>query len=115
MLLLISLKGLISKDKIDTFNLPMYSPSPEELRKLIQKNGCFEIVKLDEQPGGSVPLPSAEGCRAGLETLISNHFGSEIIEQFFDRYAKKVEGRPPLNSAIDGVGPGLFILLKRNL
>lgn len=108
------MKGLVSKDKIDSFNLPMYSPSTEELRKIIVKNGCFEIVKLDEQPGSSVPLPSAEGCRAGLETLISNHFGSEIIQQFFDRYAKKVEGRPPLSTATDGVGPGLFILLKCN-
>ncbi|KAA8542767.1 hypothetical protein F0562_023919 [Nyssa sinensis] len=41
-------EGLLSKDKLDSFNLPIYSPSSEELEKLIEKTGCFDTARVEE-------------------------------------------------------------------
>uniref|UniRef100_A0A2N9H4Z7 Uncharacterized protein n=1 Tax=Fagus sylvatica TaxID=28930 RepID=A0A2N9H4Z7_FAGSY len=76
-------EGIISKDRIDSFNLPIYSPSMEELRTLIQENGCFEIVRLDGQPQ-KYPTLTAMECRAGLEGIFSKHFGSENMDLLFE-------------------------------
>uniref|UniRef100_A0A2N9GQD6 Uncharacterized protein n=1 Tax=Fagus sylvatica TaxID=28930 RepID=A0A2N9GQD6_FAGSY len=104
-------EGIISKDRIDSFNLPIYSPSMEELRTLIQENGCFEIVRLDGQPQ-KYPTITAMECRAGLEGIFSKHFGSENMDPLFNRCAKIIDGRP-LKRNGHTYSIGLFVLLKR--
>ncbi|KAM1238716.1 hypothetical protein TB2_039376 [Malus domestica] len=104
-------EGLISEDKFESFNLPIYCPSMEELRTLIEENGCFDILKLELQPPMSISLPSVQECRAGMETLLQKHFGDEAnIEPLFDRYSKKTTAG---NVAEDGMAVGFFVLLKR--
>ncbi|XWS48262.1 hypothetical protein CRYUN_Cryun13aG0059800 [Craigia yunnanensis] len=112
-LLDMSNEEIIGKDKMDSFNLPIYSPSPEELRTLISQNGCFSITRLESSAatGKSVQLLTTHECRAGFDNVIGQHFGSEIIE-LFQRYAKKIGG--PALGLDDRVGIGLFVLLKRN-
>ncbi|KAK9286787.1 hypothetical protein L1049_015192 [Liquidambar formosana] len=108
-------EGIISEAEIDSFNLPIYSPSPEEMRMIIQRNGCFGIAKLELKPEMRSDSPPATGdFRAGMEEIFRQHFGSEIVEQLFNRYTKKFAGRPPHTPADDGFMVGLFILLKRN-
>ncbi|CBI15527.3 unnamed protein product, partial [Vitis vinifera] len=34
-------KGKVSEDKVDSFNLPMYIMSSQELKEAIDRNGCF--------------------------------------------------------------------------
>ncbi|XP_048443841.1 loganic acid O-methyltransferase-like [Pyrus x bretschneideri] len=108
-------EGLISKDKLDSFNYPTYSPSMEELRELIHKNGCFEIARLEEQPRMPIPLSKTAEVRAGMESLLTKHFGTDIMEPLCVRYSKKIEARPRpfLTTADDGLAVGLFVLLKR--
>ncbi|KAM1434058.1 hypothetical protein FF1_015914 [Malus domestica] len=108
-------QGLISKDKLDSLNYPTYSPSVEELRELIHENGCFEIARLEEQPRRPIPLKKTAEIRAGMESLLTKHFGTDIMEPLFVRYSKKIEARPRpfLTTADDGVAGGLFVLLKR--
>ncbi|KAJ8753745.1 hypothetical protein K2173_026421 [Erythroxylum novogranatense] len=107
-------KGLVSEDKIDYFNLPIYSPSIDELTTLILNNAHFSIARLDQLPQMPIiPLPSAKECRAGFANIITEHFGSEVIDELFDRYAKK-HAEHPVVSAGEGVSSGLFVLLKRN-
>ncbi|XP_061989021.1 loganic acid O-methyltransferase-like [Rosa rugosa] len=107
-------EGLLSVDKIDSFNMLTYSPSMEEVRMVLLENGCFEIARLEEQPPMSVPLNTTQELRAGMESIITKHFGCDIVEPLFDRYSKKIaaQSRPPL-TAKDGLAVGLFILLKR--
>ncbi|XP_004299554.1 PREDICTED: probable S-adenosylmethionine-dependent methyltransferase At5g37990 [Fragaria vesca subsp. vesca] len=104
-------EGLIGGEKFDSFNLPIYSPSVEEPRKIIENSECFDVLRLETQPERQIPL-CPEGTRAGCEKILTEHFGSEIIEPLFDRYSKKVQGRSPINSR-DGYLVGLFVLLKR--
>ena len=86
----------------------------EELRTLIQENGCFEIVRLYGQPQ-EYPTITAMECRAGLEGIFSEHFGSENMDPLFNRYAKIIDGRPPISAAAVGYtySMGCFVLLKR--
>ncbi|XP_017972237.1 PREDICTED: probable S-adenosylmethionine-dependent methyltransferase At5g38100 [Theobroma cacao] len=107
-------EGIINKAKIDLFNLPMYCPSPEELRQLIQKNGSFSIARLESNTGaGRKQLCGAGECRSGLENIIVGHFGSDIVEELFERYTKKIAELPPLGTG-ETSGIGLCIILKRN-
>ncbi|KAA8542773.1 hypothetical protein F0562_023925 [Nyssa sinensis] len=96
-------EGLLSKDKLDSFNLPIYSPSSEELEKLIEKTECFDIARVEEMHRNNIPLLTMQEFRAGLEGIIKSHFGSEILDELFDRYSKKIAGRPPLNTC-GGIG-----------
>ncbi|XP_037496972.1 LOW QUALITY PROTEIN: probable S-adenosylmethionine-dependent methyltransferase At5g38100, partial [Jatropha curcas] len=38
--------GVISEEKVDTFNLPLYYSSPKELEEIIKRNGHFSIENL---------------------------------------------------------------------
>ncbi|KAF8378653.1 hypothetical protein HHK36_030002 [Tetracentron sinense] len=108
-------EGILSQERVDSFNFPIYSPSPEELEGLVERNGYFETVRMDLLQGTIRPLLSAQECRAGFEGILRKHFGSEIIEELFERYAKEVAGRPPLHDISDGLSIGLFVLLKRKV
>ncbi|KAL6269795.1 hypothetical protein ACE6H2_026706 [Prunus campanulata] len=109
-------EGLLSEDKFDSFNLPVYCPSVEELRALIEENGCFDILTLESI--GQVPfsLPSAQGCRAGTESILRKHLGDEIIEPLFDRYSKdkNIAGSASLVHD-DRMAVGFFVLVKRKI
>ncbi|KAI4357514.1 hypothetical protein L6164_001457 [Bauhinia variegata] len=85
--------GIISEEQVDEFNLPVFLASPEDMRRCIEKNGCFIIERMELL----IPLSSinAQACamniRASVEGLISKHFGSEIIDELFGRFQKKLE------------------------
>ncbi|BFG33145.1 hypothetical protein CerSpe_194210 [Prunus speciosa] len=108
-------EGLLSEDKFESFNLPFYCPSVEELRTLIEENGCFDILKLEIEAAQTPAIfPSLQECRAGMENIFKNHFGDEIIELLFDRCSKNknIAGSASL-FADDGLSVGFFVLVKR--
>ncbi|XP_056164075.1 loganic acid O-methyltransferase-like [Syzygium oleosum] len=112
-------EGIISEAQVDTFNLPVYATSPDEMTALVESNGCFSIErmdlaapksKLDDSVGGHVCMLH---LRAALEGIISKHFGSEIIDDLFDRFLRKTEEfSDHLNSAFLQ-GSQLVAILKR--
>ncbi|KAK6279825.1 hypothetical protein POUND7_020092 [Theobroma cacao] len=113
-------KGLISEEKANSFNLPLYFPSAKELKTLIERNGRFSIESMDEiveQVKSAHALPNTQNyishIRAGTEGLIKLHLGTEIVEDFFECYAKKhVETR--FVFAENGADNTLiFMILKR--
>lgn len=104
-------QGIVSKDQLDLFNLPLYSPSEEELRALVEKNGYFSFAEFETHEF-SMPLPSAEFIRAALENLIRNRFGSEITKQIFDRYSAKFAEIPPAHCSSIGF---IFLLKRRRI
>ncbi|KAG2664613.1 hypothetical protein I3760_16G090200 [Carya illinoinensis] len=105
---------IISKDKMDSFNLPIYSPSAEEIKALVIKNGYFDIVRLvtTQTKNSSLMAITVEVFRAAFDDLFSKHFGSENMDQLFDRFSKKIAEMPPL-SGDDLIRFGLNIILKR--
>ncbi|XP_038679013.1 loganic acid O-methyltransferase-like [Tripterygium wilfordii] len=90
-------QGLISEAKIDSFNMPIYSPTAPEMKALIEKNGCFSIEKMESIIYGEEVVKLlyideqmlSSQLRAVWEGIISEHFGNDIVDELFDQYAKR--------------------------
>ncbi|KAL8549565.1 hypothetical protein ACS0TY_008413 [Phlomoides rotata] len=89
-------KGIVSEEKVDTFNFPLYFTIPQELKEIIERSHSFSIERMEilNNPGKRT-LASAKAratyLRATFEGLLINHFGSEAIDELFDRYTKKLQ------------------------
>ena len=92
---------------MDLFDLPIYSPTPEEVGKVVEEEGSFTLqtlrtfnigwdANLHEDVGDSI-LDSkmrgefiAKSIRAVFEPLFSVEFGEDTMDELFTRYAKRV-------------------------
>ncbi|RWR86385.1 salicylate carboxymethyltransferase-like protein [Cinnamomum micranthum f. kanehirae] len=94
-------KGVIQKAKLDSFDLPYYSPSAKELKDVIAAEGSFSLEQLqitkitvntnDKKAKGQLV---SKCIRAVTESMLVNHFGEEIIDDLFEKFAKNVEDHP---------------------
>ncbi|MQM02794.1 hypothetical protein Taro_035556 [Colocasia esculenta] len=100
-------EGFIDKAKVDSFNLPFYAPSLEELRAVILDEASFGIIKCEAFELNWDPTDDlledyvakksttgenvAECIRAVTESMLADHFGEEIdLDDLFSRYAQNV-------------------------
>ena len=104
---------------MDSFNLPVYAPSQEQMTDLVKRNGCFTIERMELVYRASklvAPITGKEcgmHLRAGMEGMIAKHFGSGIIDELFDTFSKKsVEFSHQLESSTRE-GAQLFAALRR--
>nr|UMB49615.1 salicylic acid methyltransferase [Oenothera biennis] len=100
-------EGLIAEEKMNSFNIPQYTPSPSEVKAEVLKEGSFSIDHLeasevswsgrtnngdyDQLINGSGREESysvARCMRAVAEPILRDHFGDDedIIEDVFRRY-----------------------------
>ena len=101
-------QGLIEEDKVDSFNIPNYTPSPSELKFEVLKGGDFSIDRLEVSEvnwniyDGEFNTPNgfsndgyfvAKYMRAVFEPLLVTHFGDAIIDEVFHRYGKIIDDR----------------------
>ncbi|OIT35512.1 PREDICTED: probable S-adenosylmethionine-dependent methyltransferase At5g38100 [Nicotiana attenuata] len=83
--------GIISEAQVDSFNLPYYITTPDEMVKLVERNGCFSIEMMktpDPFVFKNQPINAKENndhLRAAFECLIADHFGSSVVDQLFER------------------------------
>ncbi|XP_039156175.1 salicylate carboxymethyltransferase [Eucalyptus grandis] len=101
-------EGLLEEEKLDSFNVPYYPPSPKEVRRKVEKQGSFsidclevfevnrDVFETDCDP--NVVLEEAAdkmvGClRAIAEPLLVYHFSEEIINEVFKRFRAKLGDR----------------------
>ncbi|PHU09071.1 hypothetical protein BC332_20931 [Capsicum chinense] len=115
-----SLMDLVNETNLYlTFNFPMYFPSPEDMTKVVEKNGCFsiEIMELTYPKSKLVDEADAKtlmiNLRAVLEGLIINHFGSEIAKEACARAILKSEEISTWMKANYEKSCQLFVALKR--
>ncbi|GLU19855.1 hypothetical protein SLE2022_360790 [Rubroshorea leprosula] len=102
-------EGLIEGEKLDSFNIPQYTPSPAEVESEVVKEGTFAIDQLEVtgvnwnacssgefsqsdafKDGG---YNVAKFMRAVAEPLLASHFGEAIIDEVFERYREIVADR----------------------
>uniref|UniRef100_A0A0D9XBK0 Uncharacterized protein n=1 Tax=Leersia perrieri TaxID=77586 RepID=A0A0D9XBK0_9ORYZ len=98
-------EGRVEKEKLDSFNLPMYGPSADELKQLVQQNELLDIVDIHVFDLTYNPIDKSElevgvnaapdniqeaighnittGLRAVMEPLLMSHFGESIIDDLF--------------------------------
>lgn len=98
---LIIFQGLIEAEKLDTFNLPYYAPTTEEVKKVIEIEGSFTLLKLevfkmdwdsyikkansglDKQERATM---IATDIRAVGEPILASQFGEENMDNLFQRF-----------------------------
>ncbi|GMN28917.1 hypothetical protein TIFTF001_046279 [Ficus carica] len=103
-------EGLVEEEKVDSFNAPYYAPCPEELKVEVEKEGSFIVERLEafqvDWDGGMMEeyrtcdtlegLSRARGrqvaktIRAVVESMLESHFGTEIMDDLFQRYQEMV-------------------------
>ncbi|KAL1543579.1 gibberellin A4 carboxyl methyltransferase [Salvia divinorum] len=109
-------EGVLSQERVDSFNVPIVFPCVEDIRRLVGKINSFEIVKMEMIKGESAMEGGTETAvmhiRAGLEGTLTNHFGNEIVEQVFVR---AMQHQQKLHFAqINTSTTGVFAVIKRN-
>ncbi|CAK8532429.1 unnamed protein product [Lathyrus sativus] len=88
------MQGIIEEEKLNTFNIPNYYPSPSEVKLEVETEGSFSINQLEVSEVNVSALDSdlcesvAKGTRAVIEPLLINHFGEGVTREAFDRYRK---------------------------
>ncbi|KAG5628300.1 hypothetical protein H5410_000017 [Solanum commersonii] len=84
-------EGMLDESLVDSFNVPIYLPSPDDITKVVEKNGCFSIENIELTYPQSKLVDEVDAntfiinLRAVLEGLFINHFGSKIAEEAFTR------------------------------
>ncbi|KAL5766426.1 hypothetical protein ACOSP7_017043 [Xanthoceras sorbifolium] len=101
-------EGLVEAAKVDSFDIPCYYPCEEEVRDVVEKEGSFNLNKLEifevnwdpsDDPSNKEFVFNkyrsgkifANCIRAVTEPLLlACHFGKSIIDTLFNRYANHV-------------------------
>ncbi|KAK4490674.1 hypothetical protein RD792_001365 [Penstemon davidsonii] len=89
-------QGLIEEEKLLSFNIPQYTPSPSEVKAEVKNEGSFSIKRLEASEitwtaCGNINMDSstnvAKCMRAVAEPLLVQHFGPLLVlDQLFDKY-----------------------------
>ncbi|KAF6993000.1 hypothetical protein CFC21_009948 [Triticum aestivum] len=81
-------EGVIDKAKFDSFYVPLYGPSSEELREIIEAEGSFSIREMRVHDPRtymtttlSTPTRFVNNLRALFEPIIVQHFG-KVMDEF---------------------------------
>ncbi|URE17921.1 carboxyl methyltransferase [Musa troglodytarum] len=93
-------QGIISEDKVDTFNLPIYGASMQEVKSVIGVEGSFDVEKaesnwdpFDDSDNVLNGKNVASTLQAVMEPLISHHFGDAILHELFSLVADNITAR----------------------
>jgi salicylate 1-O-methyltransferase len=93
------LQGIIKEEKLNTFNIPVYYPSPSEVELEVLTEGSFEMNKLEVSEVNLNELDDgydvAQCIRAVAEPLLVSHFGEGVTEEVFNRFKKNATDHMP--------------------
>ncbi|XP_059666388.1 probable 7-methylxanthine methyltransferase PCS2 isoform X2 [Cornus florida] len=115
-------EGLVEEGKLDSFNLAYYLPSPEEVQDIVEKEGSFAIEHLEtfsfeigdkqEKDTWSQGEKFANSMRFYTESLISHHFGEEIVDKLFQKTTRLLVEELAKETIIAG---SILVVLSRIL
>lgn len=113
---------MISEEQVDSFNIPIYSASPEEVTFLVEKNDCFavELMELLDPTAWLKRAMTVEDVRqwmlcikATMGSLFINHFSDHLLDDIFDRLTAKLVGLTEKVESSYREKVMLFFALKR--
>ncbi|KAJ4976767.1 hypothetical protein NE237_001873 [Protea cynaroides] len=90
-------EGLVESEKRDSFNIPLYAPSLQDFKEVVEADGSFAFNKLEVFRGGSplvvnqpddeaeVGRAFANSCRSVCGVLVDAHIGDQLSEELFKR------------------------------
>ncbi|KAL0400124.1 UNVERIFIED_CONTAM: Salicylate carboxymethyltransferase, partial [Sesamum radiatum] len=96
--------GLIEENKLHTFHIPYFTPSPAEVIAEVEKEGSFALnaVEVSEISWGACSnSPShsdnawhmASCLRSVAEPLLVEQFGEVLIDELFENFRKILSHR----------------------
>ncbi|KZV31438.1 S-adenosyl-L-methionine:carboxyl methyltransferase family protein [Dorcoceras hygrometricum] len=99
-------QGLLEKDDLYSFNMPVYIPCQQEVESIINHEGSFKLKKIvsfavcwdANKASDELPFDKnrsgklvADSFRAFMEPLLVSHFGKFInCDVLFERFAEKM-------------------------
>eukprot|EP00253_Pinus_taeda_P023274 PITA_23274 len=121
-------QGMIEKEKMDSFNLPLFCPNVEELESIVKMEKSFEIVERVKVFSG-LPLHAisevtnndeemfgrmvSNTYRAAFENLVSAQLGSNVLtDEFFLRIEKRATSKCQEYTLNRGDLLGAFLIRK---
>ncbi|XP_052194065.1 probable jasmonic acid carboxyl methyltransferase 2 [Diospyros lotus] len=120
------LEGLIEESKLASFDLPYYAPTMEEVRQVAGEEGSFELQSHEafrvawDSSGYAAGIGNGHGCTRGKrvamniravgEPMLASHFGVEMMDGLFERFAAKMDEHLKLN---DGLGVAIAISMTK--
>ncbi|CAF2133314.1 hypothetical protein HID58_013307 [Brassica napus] len=111
-------QGETEEEKLDSYEMHFYAPSAAEIEDEVNKEGSFELVKLEmlevdkekgNEDGISYGKAAAKTVRAVQESMLSLHFGEEILDKLFDTYGRMVDEE----LAKEDIRPITFVVVLR--
>lgn len=100
------MQGVIDEETRDSFNMPIYCPSADEIKEAIDETSAFRIKKLEiwedidflprEMAAKLVMDPEKWGAmamnmaRTMMLTLVEAHIGPDIAAILWDRLEKQI-------------------------
>lgn len=93
-------QGVTEEEKLDSYEMHFYAPSAAEIENEVNKEGSFEIEKLEmlevdkekgDEDGVSYGKAAAKTVRAVQESMLAPHFGEDILDKLFDIYGRMVD------------------------
>lgn len=96
------MQGLIEEEKVDSFNIPQYTPSQGEVKYVVDKEGSFTINKLEttrvhwNNASNNIENINNDGynvskcMRAVAEPLLLSQFDPKLIDLVFQKYEEIV-------------------------
>ncbi|CAN8238750.1 unnamed protein product [Cochlearia groenlandica] len=115
-------QGLVSEEQVDTFNIPIYSASPEEVTILVEKNGFFAVESMElmdptawlKRPMNDEDVRQWMVCiKATMGSLFISHFGEHLLDGIFERLTTKLVGLTEKIESSYREKVMLFFALKR--
>ncbi|XP_051150579.1 loganic acid O-methyltransferase-like [Andrographis paniculata] len=114
-------EGMLKQHQVDSFNIPHVYPSMKQMKRFVENNGSFRIVKMELQNAWlnkEAPIDMVTAImhlRAFTEMTIASHMGCEIIEPLF---AKALQRKQKLSDMLYDAGHKiglryLFTILQR--
>ncbi|GAB4827554.1 hypothetical protein Ancab_034437 [Ancistrocladus abbreviatus] len=116
-------KGLIEQEKLDSFDVPYYTPTTEEFQLAVANEGSFEvqhmeILKLQADDLNIEDIwvrgeKLSKNLRCFTEPLLSHHFGGEIMDQLYDTLTAFIVDHYSIQPTITAIS--IVAILKRKV
>ncbi|KAK2637283.1 hypothetical protein Ddye_032075 [Dipteronia dyeriana] len=112
-------QGLIDEERLDSFDVPYYTPSQEEVKEIIDKEGSFAVdlmessaIDIGDKDIWSDATRYANNIRSFTEPMISHHFGVEILDELYDKITNLIVQDFATQTEPDKI-INIFVVLRR--
>lgn len=90
-------RGEIAEEKLESYEVHFYAPSKAEMEEQVRKEGSFEVemaemLEMEKESFGNYNGTAvSKAVRSIQESMLSRHFGEEIMDSLFHHYASLID------------------------